>query len=125
MSYLEAFEILTKVVLQTFSYNILYVYTIQVNLLSVGHCFDLEEEHKNNHLVHCPNCAAEFQHVCQTGQDERAKLILDLDPAVDEAKLIVHIDMPVHRQLRFTQRHLIDLQVAVQNWRKANPECVK
>jgi len=85
----------------------------------------LEKEYEANHLALCPNCAAEFQHACQTDQDARAKLILDLDPAVDEAKLIVHIDMPVHRQLRFTQRHLIDLQVAIQDWRKADPERVK
>jgi hypothetical protein len=85
----------------------------------------LEKEHEANHLALCPNCAAEFQHACQTDENERARLILDLDPAVDEANLIVHLTMPVHQQLRFTQRHLIDLQVAIQGWLKADPECVK
>ena len=73
----------------------------------------LEKEYEANHLALCPNCAAEFQHACQTDENERAELILNVDPTVNEEDLIVYLDMPVHRQLRFTQRHLIDLQMAI------------
>jgi hypothetical protein len=38
---------------------------------------------------------------------------------------VVHIDMPVHQRLRFTQRHLIDLQMAVKDWLEADPEPAK
>ncbi len=85
----------------------------------------LEKEYEANHLALCPNCAAEFKHACQTDGNKRAELIQDLDPAVDEANLVVHIDMPVHRRLRFTQRHLIDLQAAISDWRKADPEAAE
>jgi len=30
--------------------------------------------------------------------------------------------MPVHQNLRFTQRHLIDVQMAVKEWLEAEPE---
>jgi len=76
----------------------------------------LEKEHEANYLALCPNCAAEFQYACRTDEDKRAELILDLDPTINEANLVVHIDMPVHRRLRFTQRHLIDLQAAIKDW---------
>jgi hypothetical protein len=82
----------------------------------------LEKEHEANYLALCPNCAAEFQYACQTNEDKRAKLILDLDPTINEIELFVHIDMPVHQILRFTQRHLIDLQMAVKEWLEARPE---
>ncbi len=75
----------------------------------------LEKEHEANYLALCPNCAAEFQYACRTDEDKRAELIRDLDPTINEANLVVHIDMPVHRRLRFTQRHLIDLQAAIKD----------
>jgi hypothetical protein len=37
----------------------------------------------------------------------------------------VLIEMPVHQRLRFTQRHLIDLQAAIKDWLEAGPEPVK
>ena len=61
---------------------------------------------------------------CQTDKNERAELVLDLDPTVNEANLVVHFDMPVHRRLRFTQKHLIDLQAAIKDWLEAAPEPV-
>src|SRR5258708_4270478 len=85
----------------------------------------LEKEHEANYLALCPNCAAEFQYACQTVEDKRAELILDLDLTVDEANLVVHIDTPVHQCLRFTQRHFIDLQMAIKDWLKADPEPTK
>jgi len=84
----------------------------------------LEKEYDANHLALCPNCAAEFEHTCQTDENKRAELILDLEPTMNEANLVVNIDMPVHRHLRFTQRHLIDLQAAIKDWLKTNTESV-
>jgi hypothetical protein len=85
----------------------------------------LKKEHEANYLALCPNCAAEFQYACQTDEDQRAELILDLDPTLDETKLDVPIVMPVHQNLSFTQRHLIDLQMAVKEWLEAKPESSK
>jgi len=85
----------------------------------------LGKEYEANHLALCPNCAAEFKHACQTDENKKAELILDLNSAVDEANLVVHLVMPVHRCLRFTQRHLIDLQEAIQDWLKAGLEAVE
>jgi hypothetical protein len=85
----------------------------------------LEKEHEANYLALCPNCAAEFQYACQTNEDKRAELILDLDPSINETELVVPLDMPVHQNLRFTQRHLIDLQMAVKEWLEAEPESSK
>jgi hypothetical protein len=82
----------------------------------------LEKEHEANYLALCPNCAAEFQYACQTDEDQRAELILDLDPTLDETELVVSLDMPVHQNLRFTQSHLIDVQMAVKEWLEAEPE---
>src|SRR6266851_113584 len=84
----------------------------------------LKKEYEANHLALCPNCAAEFEHACQTDENKRAELIQDLNPAVDEAHLVVHLDMPVHQCLHFTQRHLIDLQAAISDWLEAGPEAV-
>lgn len=75
----------------------------------------LSKEYEANHLALCPNCAAEFAYACQTDEDEKTKLILQIDPAIDEKELIVHLDMPEHQALRFTQRHLIDLQAVIRH----------
>jgi len=80
----------------------------------------LEKEYDANHLALCPNCAAEFHYACQTDKNERAELILNIDSMLNEENLVVNIDMPVHRQLRFTQRHLIDLQMAIKDWLEAD-----
>ena len=85
----------------------------------------LEKEHEANHLALCPNCAAEFQYACQTDEYERTDLILQIGSTLNEENLIVHIDMPVHQHLRFTQRHFIDLQIAIKDWLKADPEPAK
>src|SRR5260370_35940093 len=71
----------------------------------------LGKEYEANHLALCPNCAAEFQYPCQTDKNKRVDLILDLVPTFHEANLVVSIDMPVHRGLRFAESHLIDLQM--------------
>ena len=73
-----------------------------------------EKEYVANHLALCPNCAAEFQYACQTDENKREELLLTIKATTNEENLIVHLDMPVHRRLRFTQRHLIDLQAAIQ-----------
>ncbi len=80
----------------------------------------LGKEYEANHLALCPNCAAEFQYACQTDESERAKLILNVDATINEEDLVVHLDMPIHCYLRFTQRHLIDLQMATKQWLEAN-----
>ena len=85
----------------------------------------LEKEHDANYLALCPNCAAEFQYACQTNENKRAELILDLDPSINEKELVVPLDMTVHQHLRFTQRHLIDLQMAVKEWLETEPESPK
>lgn len=72
----------------------------------------IEKEHDANHLALCPNCAAEFEYACQTDENKRAELILDMDIMAEEKKLVIDLDMPAHRCLRFTQKHLIDLQSA-------------
>ncbi len=42
--------------------------------------------------------------------------ILNIESTLKEEDLIVCIDMPVHQHLRFTQRHFIDLQMAIIGW---------
>ena len=74
----------------------------------------LKKEYDANHLALCPNCAAEFMYACQTDEKKREELLLTIQATDNEENLIVHLDMPVHRCLRFTQRHLIDLQAAIQ-----------
>jgi hypothetical protein len=81
----------------------------------------LEKEYVANHLALCPNCAAEFQHACQTDETERADLILGINMTTDEKNLVIYLDMPVHQRLRFTQRHLIDLQMAIKDWLESGP----
>jgi len=75
----------------------------------------LEKEYDANHLALCPNCAAEFKYACQTDENKRAELILDMNIMSEEKNLVIDLDMPVHRRLRFTQRHLIDLQMAIKD----------
>jgi len=76
----------------------------------------LEKEYDANHLALCPNCAAEFQHACCTDENKRAELILGMNMMTEEKNLGIYLDMPVHQRLRFTQRHLIDLQTAIKDW---------
>lgn len=85
----------------------------------------LEKEYEANHLALCPNCAAEFEHACRTDDSNKAELILNVDVTGDEIQFFVPLDMPVHRQLRFTQRHLIDLQAATRQWLESEPEYIK
>ncbi len=85
----------------------------------------LDKELEANHLALCPNCAAEFQYACQTDEYERTDLILQIESTLNEENLIVRIGMPVHQHLRFTQRHFIDLQMAIKDWLKADPEPAK
>lgn len=79
----------------------------------------LRKENDANHLALCPNCAAEFQHTCQTDKNKRAELILGMNITTEEKNLVIDLDMPVHRRLRFTQKHLIDLQTAIKDGRTA------
>lgn len=80
----------------------------------------IEKEHDANHLALCPNCAAEFQHACQTDENKRTELILSMDIVTEEKNLVIDLDMPVHRRLRFTQKHLIDLQIAIKDWMESD-----
>jgi len=74
----------------------------------------VEKEILANHIALCPNCAAEFKHVCNTSEDGKKALLLALDSKIAEGSMIITLDMPFHKQLRFTQNHLIDLQGALQ-----------
>lgn len=66
-----------------------------------------------NHLALCPNCAAEFSYVCDTDDNDKRSILLSLDANLNEEELIVPLNMPIHKQLRFTQNHLIDLKAAL------------
>ena len=81
----------------------------------------LEKEYDANHLALCPNCAAEFQHACCTDENKRAELILGMNMMTEEKNLVIYLDMPVHQRLRFTQKHLIDLQTAIKDWLETDP----
>lgn len=85
----------------------------------------LDKELESNHLALCPNCAAEFQYACQTDEYDKSDLILQIESALNEENLVICIDMPVHQHLRFTQRHFIDLQMAIKDWLEANPESAR
>lgn len=71
------------------------------------------KEHKANNLALCPNCSAEFWYTCATDEEEKKGLVLDLDERLPDDELWIELDMPVHKELRFTQRHLIDLKEAL------------
>lgn len=73
------------------------------------------KEYLQNHLALCPNCAAEYKYACATSEQERIKLILDLDNSQLEEELKIQLDMPLNGSLRFTQKHLIDLQAAMKD----------
>lgn len=77
----------------------------------------IEKEIPENHIALCPNCAAEFKHACNTNDDEKKSLVLSLDSTIPEGHLKIMLDMPVHKQLRFTQNHLIDLHGTLQGIR--------
>ncbi len=81
-----------------------------------------KKEYDANHLALCPNCAAEFMYACQTDEKKREELLLTIQATDNEENLIVHLDMPVHRCLRFTQKHLIDLQAATQEEKRSRME---
>ena len=84
----------------------------------------LEKEYDANHLALCPNCAAEFQHACQTDENKRAELILGMNMMTEEKNLVIYLDIPVHQRLRFTQRHFIDLQMAIKDWLESDSNMV-
>lgn len=67
-----------------------------------------------NHIALCPNCAAEFKNVCDTNDDDKRLLLLNLDVLLPKERLAIMLDMPVNEHLHFTQRHLIDLKPALQ-----------
>jgi hypothetical protein len=48
------------------------------------------------------------------------ELILSMDSMAEEKDLVLYLDMPVHQRLRLTQRHFIDLQMAIRDWREAD-----
>jgi hypothetical protein len=73
----------------------------------------LSAEVEANHLATCPNCAAEYRHACGTPQRERALRLLRLALDAPEESLRIALEMPVHKSLRFTQRHLVDLREAL------------
>lgn len=79
----------------------------------------LEKEIPANHIALCPNCAAEFQHACSTDDNRKISLISELDDDLPEDELVITLDMPVHKGLRFTQKHLIDLKGALIGLRKS------
>jgi hypothetical protein len=59
---------------------------------------------------------------CQTDENKKEELILAMNATTNEENLIVHIDTPIHQHLRFTQRHLIDLQAAIQEEKQRRME---
>jgi len=73
-----------------------------------------KNEFLQNHIALCPNCSAEYKYACSTSEQERIELLLGLDQSLSESELIIPLKMPVNDSLRFTQKHLIDLQAAMQ-----------
>lgn len=73
------------------------------------------KEYLQNHLALCPNCAAEYKHACATSEQERIGLLLNLDSSQLEDELKIPLNMPLNGSLRFTQKHLIDIQAAMQD----------
>lgn len=67
-----------------------------------------------NRLALCPNCAAEFSYVCDTSDKDKNTLLLSINN-FSEDKSVINLSLPVHSSLRFTQRHLIDLQAALRS----------
>lgn len=74
----------------------------------------VKKDFKPNHLALCPNCAAEYKFACETSEPDRIEFILLLDH-IQDSDLIVPLQMPVHDRLRFTQKHLIELQAVLQH----------
>ncbi len=74
----------------------------------------VKKDFKPNHLALCPNCAAEYKFACETSEQDRIEFILLLDH-IQDTDLIVPLQMPVHDRLRFTQKHLIELQAVLQH----------
>lgn len=73
----------------------------------------LSAEVEANHLALCPNCAAEYKYACGTSQRERLNALLEFTEITGGEALRIVLDMPVHKSLRFTQRHLVDLREAL------------
>lgn len=71
---------------------------------------DIKREVPANYLALCPNCAAEYKHGNSTKDDDISESILNLKSNASIDLLTIPLEMPVHCSLRFTQKHLIDLQ---------------
>ena len=71
------------------------------------------KEYPENSLALCPNCAAEYKHVCSTPESERIDLILGIDINLSEDEMKIPLNLPNHTSLRFTHKHLIDLRAAM------------
>jgi hypothetical protein len=74
---------------------------------------DLKVELLSNYLSLSPDCEAEFKHACLLTDDEKRKRLLAIDPNGSPETLCLELDTPVHKRLRFTQAHLVDLQTAI------------
>ncbi len=74
---------------------------------------NVTREHEANHLALCPNCAAAYKYACTTSEEDRVQRVLSLNAQGHERDMVIALDLPVHHAVRFTQRHLIDLQAAL------------
>jgi hypothetical protein len=70
---------------------------------------DLENEHRENHLAFCPNCAARFRYALDT----------DMDELREETEEIVDLEVPVRFAgedwtIRFVALHLEDIRAVLE-----------
>lgn len=83
-------------------------YFVAVEILPLG------KEIEANHLCLSPTCAAEFRHALLTDDNDLRARILEVVPDANQA-LEVEVEVPLHehRRIRFSKRHLTDLQEAI------------
>ena len=83
-------------------------YFVAVEILPLG------KEIPANHLCLSPTCAAEFRHALGTDDDALRARIMEIVTNADQI-FEVEIDVPIleHRRIRFSKRHLTDLQAAI------------
>lgn len=77
---------------------------------------EVTREIPSNALALCPNCAAEYTYACTTSEQERIEQLLSLDSkTTDGTEWEISLELPVHTHIRFfSQKHLIDLQGALE-----------
>ena len=83
-------------------------YFVAVEILPLG------KEIAANHLCLSPTCAAEFRYALLTDNDTLRSRILKAGPDANQTlEVEIEVPLPEHRKIRFTQKHLTDLQAAI------------